>query len=81
MDRDITVVSTSHSKLLHGCLVQVKNIDNCNCFTSIFTCLIALQDFADDVNYLLEQEIWSGDGKNSSIEVDCTESIDIGESK
>lgn len=51
------MVSTSHSKLLDGCLVQVKNTDNCNCFTSIFTCLIALQDFADDVNYLLEQEI------------------------
>lgn len=81
MDRNITVVITSLSKFLHGCLVQVKNIVNHNCFTSIFTCLIALHDFADDVNYLLEQEIWSGDDKNSSIEVDCTESIEIGKTK
>jgi len=32
MDRDITVVCTSHSKFLLGCLVQIKSIFNCNYF-------------------------------------------------
>lgn len=78
MDRDITVVSASHSKLLHGCLVHVKNIFNCNHFASIFTCLIA---FHDMFIICSEQEVWPGDGKNTSIKFDCTESIEIRERK